>query len=248
MKEKIKILTPQEAAKKAVAMLKSKADPGKAAQAQKYFKEPVTFFGLTAAQVRDIGGELFEAVRKHWTIQEAIELCEILLPYKYYEARSVSVLIFLKYDKDFQPAHFSLIKTWLAKNYCDNWAMVDILCPDSLGVLLEKHPELIANIKDWTRSPNRWVQRASMVSFIRLARRGKFLDAVYKISERMFPVDDDLLHKANGWLLREAGKTDMPRLERFLLRHGRRIPRTTLRYAIERFPEGKRRQLLAKTK
>jgi 3-methyladenine DNA glycosylase AlkD len=61
-------------------------------------------------------------------------------------------------------------------------------------------------------------------------------------------VDDDLIHKATGWLLREAGKTDMPRLEKFLLENGVAIPRTTLRYAIERFPEDKRKRLLTKTK
>jgi 3-methyladenine DNA glycosylase AlkD len=61
-------------------------------------------------------------------------------------------------------------------------------------------------------------------------------------------VEDDLIEKANGWLLREAGKTDMVRLEKFLLQKRSRIPRTTLRYAIERFPEARRRQLLEKTR
>lgn len=81
-----------------------------------------------------------------------------------------------------------------------------------------------------------------------LARRGKHLDAVYRIAERLFAVDDDLIQKATGWLLREAGKTDIERLERFLLGHGPAISRTTLRYAIERFPPGKRKLLLNETR
>jgi 3-methyladenine DNA glycosylase AlkD len=59
---------------------------------------------------------------------------------------------------------------------------------------------------------------------------------------------EDLMHKASGWLLREAGKTDAERLEKFLLTHGPAIPRTTVRYSIERFPEGKRKELLVATR
>ena len=92
------------------------------------------------------------------------------------------------------------------------------------------------------------MRRASAVSFIKLARRGQRLDDVYAVSRRLFPADDDLIEKANGWLLREAGKTDMPRLEAFLIRHGPKIPRTTVRYAIERFPEEKRKRILEKTR
>jgi len=124
-----------------------------------------------------------------------------------------------------------------------------VLCPDSVGALLVRFPELVAQIKTWARSPNRWVRRASLVSFIRLARKGDYLDAIYEISASLFADSDDLIQKANGWLLREAGKADRQRLEKFLLQHGPEIPRTTLRYAIERFDEKKRESiLLAKRK
>lgn len=71
---------------------------------------------------------------------------------------------------------------------------------------------------------------------------------LHGLVKRTWTIDDDLIHKANGWLLREAGKTDPGRLERFLLAHGPAIPRTTLRYAIERFPEPKRKALLRDTR
>ena len=247
-KKEGKFMTPEELAKKAVSLLKSKADPEKAVQAQRYFKEQVSSYGLASQEVRDIAAELYQTVREEWTIRQAIEFCEILLPHKYLEAKGLATLIFLKYRKEFDRSIFLLIKKWLSRDYCDNWASVDVLCPDSLGALLERYPDLIQKIKVWTTHPNRWVKRASAVSFIKLARCGKCLDAVYQISKRLFPVGDDLIEKANGWLLREAGKADMPRLERFLRRHGPRIPRTTLRYAIERFPDAKRKKLLAATR
>lgn len=81
-----------------------------------------------------------------------------------------------------------------------------------------------------------------------LAREGRRLATVYRVALALLGDDEDLMHKAVGWLLREAGKTDMARLERFLRKHGPRIPRTTLRYAIERFPEPERRALLESTR
>jgi 3-methyladenine DNA glycosylase AlkD len=86
------------------------------------------------------------------------------------------------------------------------------------------------------------------VSFIKLARKAEYLAPIYEVAGSVFDVDDDLVQKANGWLLREAGKADTARLERFLLDRGPAIPRTTLRYAIERFPEAKRKALLRRTK
>jgi len=247
-KKEGKKVCAEELAKKAIALIKNKADPEKAVQAQRYFKDEVSVYGLTAAESREIAKNLYQEVRNNWTVKQAVELCEILLPNKYLEVKSLATLIFLRYRKDFERPVFPLIKKWLSLDYCNNWASVDVLCPDSLGILLEKYPDLTTKIMSWTDSPNRWVRRASAVSLIKLARQGKYLDAVYRISRRLFPVADDLIEKANGWLLREAGKTDMLRLEKFILRHGPRIPRTTLRYAIERFPESKRRLLLLKTK
>jgi 3-methyladenine DNA glycosylase AlkD len=247
-KKGAKFISPEELAKKAMGLLKSKANPEKAVQAQRYFKEQIASLGLASDEVREIADELYNSVRASWTVREAVELCEVLLPNKYLEAKSLATLIFLKYVRNFDRPHFAVIKKWLAQDYCDNWASVDLLCPDGLGAMLEKDPDLVPKIMHWTDHPNRWVKRASAVSFIKPARRGKLLDSTYRIARRLFPVEDDLIEKANGWLLREAGKTDMPRLERFLMKHGRRIPRTTLRYAIERFPEAKRMKLLKATK
>jgi hypothetical protein len=80
------------------------------------------------------------------------------------------------------------------------------------------------------------------------ARRGQSLDLAYELAGDCFSDREDLMHKATGWLLREAGKTDMRRLRGFLLEHGPRVPRTALRYAIERFPENERAHLLAATR
>jgi 3-methyladenine DNA glycosylase AlkD len=114
--------------------------------------------------------------------------------------------------------------------------------------LLLKHPELGARLRTWARDRNLWVRRASIVSLIPLARRGESLDLIYEIAQRLHRDHEDLIQKAVGWTLREAGKRDMARLERYLRANGPSIPRTTVRYAIERFPPARRAALLRGTR
>jgi 3-methyladenine DNA glycosylase AlkD len=241
-------ITPKKLADEARRRLQAMADPVRAEGAQRYFKERVRFLGISTPDMRDLDRELFQKIKLEWGVAEATEFCRILLADPYYEVRGLGILIFERYRRDFPKSAFETIKGWLLADYCDSWALVDVLCPTSVGTLIESNPDLVEKIKGWAKSPNRWVRRASLVSFIKLAKKSQYLDAIYDIVRSHFGDDDDLVQKASGWLLREAGKTDQVRLEKFLRRHGPAIPRTTLRYAIERFPDSKRRALLVSTK
>jgi 3-methyladenine DNA glycosylase AlkD len=241
-------LTPSQAAKLGIRLLKQKSDPIKSRAAQRYFKEEIKSLGISAPTMRGLAGEIHEQIKKAWSVEDAVEFCEILLPDPYHEVKALSILVLERFRKDFPKSLFLRIKGWLAKDYCDSWALVDVLCPNSVGALLQKYPELVEKIKTWTTSPNRWVRRASIVSFIKLAKKPGYQDAIYQIAACHFGDKDDLIQKANGWLLREAGKAHEERLERFLLERGPAIPRTTLRYAIERFDEKRRKRLLEVTR
>lgn len=243
-----KTLTPKQAARLGTRLLKQKSDPIRARAAQRYFKEEIKSLGISAPLMRGLADEIYHQIKKAWSVEAAVEFCEILLPDPYHEVKALGILVLEKFRQDFPRSLFLRIKGWLAKNYCDSWALVDVLCPNSVGTLLQKYPELVEKIKTWTASPNRWVRRASIVSFIKLAKKPGYLDAVYQIAALQFGDRDDLIQKANGWLLREAGKADEACLEKFLLKNGPAIPRTTLRYAIERFDEKKRKKLLKATK
>ncbi len=224
------------------------ADPEKAAGAERYFKETIKCYGASSAEVRGLAAELGMSVNAHWTADDALALCEILLRDKELEAKAVGFLILAAFKTSFPARLFVKAKDWLAGNLLDNWASTDVFCSEVMSPFLENRPEYVERIKSWTRHPNRWVKRASLVSLVMPARRGRFLDAAYEISSMLLDTDDDLIHKANGWLLREAGKTDPARLEKFLLSRGPSLPRTTLRYAIERFPASKRKEILIKTR
>jgi 3-methyladenine DNA glycosylase AlkD len=245
-----KKLTPIEIARRARSALEAKADPVKARGVERYFKsyETVKSFGVAAPEIHALAAELHGLVKADWDAADAMALCDILFADAELEAKAVGALVLGRFKTSLPPSLFPKVKAWLAAGRLANWASVDALCPDVMGAFLERYPAYVEKIKAWAAHPNRWVKRASLVSFVKLARKASFLPAVYEISASAFPVDDDLIHKANGWLLREAGKADPARLEAFLLARGPAIPRTTLRYAIERFPEAKRKAILLKTK
>ena len=240
--------SPKAIAREALSRLGAMADPEKAAGGQKYFKDSVKLYGVRAPDVRGLAAELFASVRKRWTVGEAVELCDILFPEAELEAKAVGELVLSRFKNDFPKSLFGKAKAWLAADLLDNWASTDLFCTDAMGALLLKYRDLVPKIKDWARHRNLWVRRASAVSFIKLAKHEEFLPSIYDIAVSLFPDRNDLIHKATGWLLREAGKCDARRLEKFLLGHGPAVPRTALRYAIERFPEEKRRAILEKTK
>src|SRR5262249_36122002 len=139
-------------------------------------------------------------------------------------------------------------KRWVEGNRAGKWGASDGMCGALIGPLLVQHPELARSMRDWAKDRNLWVRRASIVSLIPLARKGEALDILYGNAARLHRDKGDLIQKAVGWALREAGKADEARLERYLREQGPSIPRTTLRYAIERFPATKRRELLIATR
>jgi len=238
-----------EVAARVRAVLRSRANPEKARSGQAFFKEPVILLGVSATESRALAREIYGEVKKSWSWKEATALADLLLPDPYLEVKGIAILILGRFVKSAPAAGMlSKAKSWLQAGFCDNWASVDTLCPEVIAPLLAGTPGLLRQVQDWSLSGNRWVKRASAVSLIPLARRGIELNRAYANARRLFASRDDLIQKANGWLLREAGKTDMKQLEGFLLAHGPAIPRTTLRYAIERFPAAKRKQILLKTK
>ncbi len=178
-----------------------------------------------------------------------MELCDILLEKRIFEV-TIFALDFLERfaDRLGEPELLRMEK-WLEDDLCDNWAAVDTLCPHVVGPMLRNHAELVPRVHRWAHSGNRWARRASAVCFILLLRKGEFIDAAYATAGVLIAdKDDDLVQKGCGWMLREAGTTDPERLEKFLLKNGSGIPRTTLRYAIEKFPKEKRAELLAATR
>ncbi len=242
--------TPQKAARGAQARLRALASPEVAAGGRKFFKQgdSVRLLGVRAPQVRALAGELYREVKSAWGVADAVEFCDAMSQARELEARVLGVLLLGRYRRAYERTLLRRVEQWIREGRFANWAEIDALAPGVVTPLIERFPDLVPRVMGWTSSRNQWMRRAAVVSLVLPARRGEKLDVAYRVVRGLLDDREDLMHKACGWLLREAGKTDMARLERFLLQYGSRMPRTSVRYAIERFPERKRKQLLVATR
>ena len=240
-------LRAAQAAKRALARMKR---PAGNFDASRYFRGAgdLGFYNVGTDAMRALARSIHVAYRADWSIDHAMAFAEALIVDRHLEVKSVGIEVVARYRRDFTPRLLAAWKRWLAGNHSANWATTDAMCGALIGPLLVKHPELDGCMRAWARDRNMWVRRASIVGLIPRARRGESLDLVYEIARRLHADREDLIQKAVGWALREAGKTDMPRLERYLRANGPSIPRTTLRYAIERFAPARRAALLKETR
>lgn len=225
------------------------ARPAGEFDAERYFRgeHRLRFYNVGTDAMRALARAIYDANRAHWSVGDAMKLADVLIADPHLETKSVGIEIVARYRRAFVPALLPRWKRWLAGNHSANWATTDAICGSLVGPLLVQHPELAPRMRSWSRDRNLWVRRASIVSLIPLVRSGQALDLVYEIVQTLHADRADLIQKAVGWTLREAGKADPRRLERHLRHQGLLIPRTTVRYAIERFPEAKRRRLLRAT-
>jgi 3-methyladenine DNA glycosylase AlkD len=235
------------AAKRALAQLARPAGPFDAAR---YFRDAggLGFYNVGTDRVRAMARAIADRHKSDWTVREALAFADALITDKHLEVKGLGIEVLARFRRQFTPALLPAWKRWLAGNHSANWATTDAICGLLIGPLVATHPELAPTVSQWAGHRNMWVRRAAIVGLIPLARRGGALDTVYRTARALHADQEDLIQKAAGWALREAGKADMDRLARYLRENGPRIPRTTVRYAIERFPPRQRRELLTATR
>lgn len=115
-----------------------------------------------------------------------------------------------------------------------------------MGDFIEKYPEFIGELKNWTQSDNRWMRRAAAVSLIIPAKRGRYLDDVLEIADALLTDEDDMVRKGYGWLLKEASRQHEDTIFEYVQAHKKEMPRTSLRYAIELMPKERRAEAMKK--
>jgi 3-methyladenine DNA glycosylase AlkD len=244
------VISPSRAAASARRELAALSRPSASFDASRYFRsvDDFGFLNVGTQAVRQMARRLVRDNQPDWTVEDGLAFANALIRDRYLEVKGLGIEVLARYRRDFSPKLLPVWKGWLSDNYSTNWATTDAICGLLIGPLIVDHPALIRQMLAWSRDSNMWVRRASAVSLIPAIRRGIGVDTAYEVARRLHGDREDLLHKAVGWMLREAGKIDPARLERYLRTNGPQMPRTTVRYAIERFSPAKRRELLAETK
>ncbi len=244
------VYRPVVVARDAQRELARRARPAGEFDASRYFRgsHDLGFYNIGTPVLRAMAKRIAREHQGVWGVGEAMAFAEALVANRYVDAKALGIEVLACYRRAFTPALLPAWKRWLAEGYASNWATTDAICGALIGPLLVATPALAGQMRAWSHHRVLWVRRAAAVSLIPAVRKGDQLALAYAVSATLHPDGEDLIQKAVGWLLREAGKADAPRLERYLRAEGPAIPRTTLRYAIERFPAGKRKALLRDTK
>ena len=212
--------------------------------AQRYFKEHITSHGVKTSIVTKISKESYKMMNG-FEKKQIFSIAETLLQSGYIEESFIAFKWAEYLSKDFETHDFDILEQWLSE-YVTNWASCDTLCNHAIGSLVEKYPEYLSRLKQWTSSDNRWVRRGAATTLILPARKGLFLKDVFEIAMLLINDTDDLVQKGYGWMLKEASKTHQQEVFDFVMKHKKSMPRTALRYAIEKMPKEVRKTLMQK--
>ncbi|MDF0593031.1 DNA alkylation repair protein [Methanotrichaceae archaeon M04Ac] len=224
--------------------LLEEADERTRESGQRFFKEEVLLYGVKASVVRQIAKKSLREMDGREK-EEIFALCEELLKSDYGEEAAIAFEWAYSRRKEYEPSDFAVFEGWLSR-YVNSWAKCDTLCNHTLGTFIEMYPGYLDNLKVWTGSENRWLRRAAAVTLILPARKGLFLEEVFEISDLLLLDADDLVQKGYGWMLKEASKSHQQEVFDYVMKNKVRMPRTALRYAIEKMPEDLRRRAMAR--
>jgi 3-methyladenine DNA glycosylase AlkD len=221
---------------KAWRLLRSHANPERAKVYRGYFRDPGRdiFWGVSSKDMSSVAREF-----------RALALADIgkLMCSRVHEERSLAHAILRRqYEKGSQSEQEKIFRFYIRhRGTIHSWDGVDDSAPYIVGRhLVQRDRKLLYEL---ARSPRIWDRRMAIVATLWLIRQGQLADTL-RLAEVLLGDKEDLIHKACGWALREVGKKDLMALKRFLNQHCRVMPRTMLRYAIERFEEEERQKYL----
>ena len=205
--------------------LRAQADPGDAVNLTRFFKTGPGEYGE---------GDRFLGVR----------VPAALVRSPWHEARLLGLLLWVQsFQRGTESDRAALYRTYLAHSaHINNWDLVDASAEHIVGGWL--FPRNRAKMDRLARSPVLWERRIAMLATFHFIRRGQFADTL-RLADMLRADRHDLMHKAVGWMLREVGNRDPAALRGFLARYAATLPRTLLRYAIEKLPEAERQRWLA---
>jgi 3-methyladenine DNA glycosylase AlkD len=211
---------------------------------ERFFKENVRLYGIKSAIVSRISKDHYKTIPDR-DKSHIFTLCDVLWESGIMEESFVACNWSYNVRKEYQPADFEIFARWV-NDHVGNWASCDTLCNHTVGTFIEMYPSYLSGLKEWAKSGNRWVKRASAVSLIVPARKGKFLEEIFEIADILHSDKDDMVQKGYGWMLKAASQAHQEEVFRYVYSKKSTMPRTSLRYAIEKMPQELKTRAMAK--
>jgi 3-methyladenine DNA glycosylase AlkD len=208
------------------------------------YQEKPKLYGVPSPIVRKISSKFFSRVKKK-TKQEILHLGEDLLESGYSEERIIAFDWAFRLRTSYEASDFQLLETWL-KRFVHGWGACDDLCTHAFGAFIFQFSEFIPKIKEWTTSANRWMKRASAVVLIYSIRRKKHLGSIFEMADALLTNQDIMVQKGYGWMLKEASNHYPREVYDYVMRNRKSMPRTALRYAIEKLSPELRKEAMKK--
>lgn len=224
--------------------LEKNIDPIYREGAHYVFKEKVKILGVRTPIVVKLAAQYFKNIR-NLEKKEIFTLCEELWKSGYMEKSFIACNWSYSIHKQYEQKDIEVFEKWV-NMYVSNWASCDTLCNHTIGIFIEMYPSYISNLKNWAKSKNRWVRRASAVSLIIPARHGKFLKDIFEIADILLLDQDDLVQKGYGWMLKAASQAHQKDVFDYVVKNKLVMPRTALRYAIEKMPNNLKKRAMIK--
>ncbi len=211
-------------------------------QTAKQEKQNLKGKSLITAVVRKIARDNFQLV-KELPKEEIFSVCEQMLQAKTWDERIIAFEWAFNVRRQYAVSDFARFERWLDQ-YVDGWDSCDDFCTHAFGHLIYAFPEHIPNVKTWIPVENRWFRRGSAVVMIYGIRREQGFTASFEIADQLLMDDDDLVQKGYGWMLKEISKSEPIQVFDFVMERKTTMPRTSLRYAIEKLPTELRKRAM----
>ena len=217
--------------------LQNKADIEIQNSSNRFFKkgEEALVYGVKTGEANKIAKRSYNQI-KDYPKKEIFAICEELWKSRYLEEVIIACKITESIDKQYEPGDFEVFEGWVNK-YVNNWAACDTLCNHTIGTFITMYPEYLNELKKWAKSPNRWVRRGSAVTLIIPAKKGLFLKEIFEITNILLLDKDEMVQKGYGWMLKAASESHQKDVFDYVLSKKEVMPRTALRYAIEKMPQ-----------
>jgi len=205
---------------------------------QGFFKREIKLYGVRSIIVKKISKKYYkELMLKKYNKKEIFKLCENLLKTNIMEEASIAFSWMYNLKEEYTKSDFKIFEN-IIKKYVNNWAKCDDFCCHTLGYFIYKNPKYIKNLKKWAKDKNMWLRRASAVSLIYPVRKDKkFLKSIFEISDILLQDKEDLVQKGYGWALKVGADTNQKQVFNYVMKNKHKMPRTALRYAIEKMPK-----------